>query len=275
MTTTLNARRPGSPAGGFIAEIGKGVLNLRGDWRTIIVQMVLYPVTYLLIVLFMGRGHLRADLLITGVIGMVPLTFIYEQVNRSFFSYLGDIQSGVLEQTYLTSLPSWALILGRQASSVLSALPQAVAVYVTGVVAVAAHDASMPYDVGILVPLAATVLGTGGLALILCGLTLVYRRVEIATQISGVLWFIAGGVFVPLTNLPDWAASVSRVIVPIAPGIEAMREMLIKGRPLTGLQDGWGLGWLLVQPFLLLLVGGLVFARLERLAKRRGTLGRY
>jgi ABC-2 type transport system permease protein len=274
-TTTVNARRPRSLADGFNAELSKAMWTLRGEWRSIIVQMAMFPLFYLLVVLFMGRGHMRTDLLITGLLGLVPVTFIYEQVNRSFWSYLGDIQSGVLEHTYLTALPSWVLILGRQVSYIISALPQAVAVYVTGLVAIAAEDASVPFDVQILVPVAAIVLGTSGLALILSGLALVYQRVEIATQISVGLWFIAGGTFVPLANLPDWVAFISRLIIPVAPGIEAMREILLKGRSLTGLRDGWGLGWLLVQPLVLLLVGGILFTCLERAAKRRGTLGRY
>lgn len=274
-TTTVNARRLPSLVGGFCAELGKAMWILRGEWRGIAVQMAMFPLFYLLVVLFMGRGHMRTDLLITGLLGLVPVTFIYEQVNRSFWSYLGDIQSGVLEQTYLTALPSWVLVLGRQVSCIISALPQAVAVYVAGLAAIAARDASMPFDVQILVPVAAIALGTSGLALILSGLALVYKRVEIATQISVALWFIAGGTFVPLAGLPDWAAVISRLIIPVAPGIEAMREILLKGGSLADLRDGWGLGWLLVQPLVLLLVGGVLFTCLERLAKRRGTLGRY
>jgi ABC-2 type transport system ATP-binding protein len=47
------------------------------------------------------------------------------------------------------------------------------------------------------------------------------------------------------------------------------------GRSLTGLHDGWGLGWLLVQPILIIAAGAMLFTRLEGPAKRRGTLGRY
>jgi ABC-2 type transport system permease protein len=284
LTTTTN--RPGAPvrasrsrlstwANGFGNEVHKGWLGLIGGWRGTLVQMAMFAIFYLLVVLFIGRGQLRTDLLITGLLGMVPLTFIHEQVNRAFWSYLGDIQSGTLEQTYLTPLPSWVLLLGRQVAAIIGALPYAAAVYVTGLITISAHGAGMPSDVRVLVPLAAIVVGTSGLALILCGLTLVYKRVEIATQISIALWFIAGGTFVPLINMPTWAASLSRAIIPIAPGIEAMREVLLKGRSLTGLQDGWGLGWVIIQPLLILLVGVLVFTRFERLAMRRGTLGRY
>jgi ABC-2 type transport system permease protein len=50
---------------------------------------------------------------------------------------------------------------------------------------------------------------------------------------------------------------------------------LLHHRSLTTLQSGWGLGWLLAQPLLLVAVGALLFNRLERLALRRGSLGRY
>lgn len=277
MTTTTfsTPRGPSSLTSGVSAEINKGMWTLRGEVRGIIIQMVIFPLFYLLVVLFMGRGQMRADLLVNALLGLVPVTFIYEQVNRSFWGYMGDIQSGVLEQTYLTSLPSWALVLGRQVSCIISALPQAVAVYITGLVAIAAKGGTIPFDVQVVVPLAAIVLGTCGLSLILSGLALVYKRVEIATQILVAVWFIAGGTFVPLANLPDWAAVISRLIIPVAPGIEAIREVLLKGGSLTGLHDGWGLEWLLAQPILLILAGAVLFIGLERVAKRRGTLGRY
>jgi ABC-type polysaccharide/polyol phosphate export permease len=286
MRTLTTSTRPAAPAApsrsraavfvnGFGNEVHKGLLGLRAEWRGTAVQMVMFGLFYLLVVMFMGRGQMRADLLVTGLLGMVPLTFIHEQVNRSFWSYLGDIQSGTLEQTYLTALPSWVVLLGRQAASIIGALPYALAVFVTGLIAVEANGADLPFDAQALVPMAAIVVGTCGLALILSGLTLVYKRVEVATQISIALWFVAGGTFVPLVNMPDWAATLSRTFIPIAPGIEAMREILLKGRSLTTLQDGWGLAWLLIQPVLLLLTGIVLFVALERLAKRRGTLGRY
>jgi ABC-2 type transport system permease protein len=256
-------------------EIHKGLIDLAAGWRELVIQMFTFPLFYLLLVLFIGRGQLRDDLLLPVLIGMVSLTFIHEQVNRVFWSYTGDIQSGVLEQTYLTPLPSSVLILGRQVAAVISALPTAAAVAVAGLVTIAIRGGSAPVDARILVPLAAIVVGTCGLALILCGLTLVFKRIEIVTQVSVAVWFIAGGTVVPLTAMPHWSAVLSRLLVPVAPGVEAIRDMVLHGAPLTDLHSGWGLGWLLVQPLLLVAVGIVLFGRLERLAKRRGTLGRY
>ncbi|GAA2699368.1 ABC transporter permease [Nonomuraea recticatena] len=261
-------------ARGFAAEVRKGLLNLAAGWRENLIQMITFPLFYLLIVLFMGRGQLRADLLLPVLLGMVALTFIHEQVNRVFWSYLGDIQSGVLEQTYLTPLPSAASILGRQVAAVISALPTALAVLATGATAITLQGGRMPFDAQVIVPLAAIVLGTCGLALILCGLTLVFRRIEIVTQLSVAVYAIAGGTLVPLAAMPDPVAALSRLLVPIAPGIEAMRDILLGGHSLATLPTGWGLGWLLTQPLLITAAGVLLFNRLEHLARRRGTLGR-
>ncbi|MEU8251016.1 ABC transporter permease [Nonomuraea sp. NPDC048916] len=262
-------------ARGFAAEVRKGLLNLAAGWREGLIQMITFPLFYLLIVLFMGRGQLRADLLLPVLLGMVALTFIHEQVNRMFWSYLGDIQSGVLEQTYLTPLPSATSILGRQVAAVISALPTALAVLATGAVAITVQGGHLPFDAQVIVPLAAIALGTCGLALILCGLTLVFKRIEIITQLSVAVYAIAGGTLVPLAAMPDLIAFLSRLLVPIAPGIEAMRDILLGGHSLATLPTGWGLGWLLAQPLLIVAAGVILFNRLEHLAKRRGTLGRY
>ncbi|MEV0811036.1 hypothetical protein [Micromonospora sp. NPDC050200] len=262
-------------ARGFAAEVRKGLLNLVTGWREVLIQIITFPVFYLLIVLFMGRGQLRAELLLPTLLGMMALTFIHEQVNRVFWSYLGDIQSGVLEQTYLTPLPSAALILGRQVAAAISALPTALAVLATGATTITLQGGHLPFDAQVIVPLAAIVLGTCGLALILCGLTLVFKRIEIITQLSVAVYAIAGGTLIPLAAMPDPIASLSRLVVPIAPGLEAMRDILLDGHSLTALPSGWGLGWLLAQPLLITAGGVIVFTRLEHLAKRRGTLGRY
>ncbi|MFC4114954.1 ABC transporter permease [Nonomuraea zeae] len=260
---------------GFAAEVRKGLLGFVAGWREALLQMITFPLFYLLIVLFMGRGQLRPELLLPILLGMVALTFIHEQVNRVFWSYLGDIQSGVLEQTYLTPLPSAALILGRQVAAVVAALPTALAVLVTGAVAIVSQGGALPFDAQVLVPMTAIVLGTCGLALVLCGLTLVFKRIEIITQVSVAVYAIAGGTLVPLAAMPDPVAFVSRLLVPVAPGVEAMRDILLGGHSLAALPTGWGLGWLLLQPLIIVAAGVMVFGRLEHLAKRRGTLGRY
>ncbi|GAA1659782.1 hypothetical protein GCM10009830_00930 [Glycomyces endophyticus] len=277
MTTMLSVPALASTGWGdaFANEVAKGLRDLRNGWRAVLAEMITFPVFYLLIVMFMGRGRLLDDLLVPVMIGLVGLAFIHEQVNRVFWGYLGDLQSGVLEQTYLTPLPSAAIVLGRQVAAVLGALPVVGAILATGCIAVAVTGGTVPFAWSVLVPAAAIAIGTCGLALVLCGLTLVYKRIESITQASVALYAIAGGTLVPLSELPAWAAAASRALIPVAPGIEAAQAILLDGATLTDLGTGWGLGWILLQPLLLGALGVLVFHRLERTAKARGTLGRY
>ena len=256
-------------------EVGKGLRELAAGWRAVLIEMITFPLFYLLIVMFMGRGRLLEELLVPVLIGLVGLAFIHEQVNRVFWSYLGDIQSGLLEQTYLTPLPSAAMILGRQVAAVIGALPVVAALGATGCIAVAAQGGSFPVDSAVLVPAAAIVVGTCGLALVLCGLTLVFKRIESITQASVAVYAILGGTMVPLEALPEWVAAASRALIPIAPGIEATRAILLDGATLTSLDTGWGLGWVLLQPLLLVGLGLILFNRFERVARNRGTLGQY
>lgn len=277
MTTMLSVPALASAGwpNAFVNEVGKGLRELVDGWRAVVAEMITFPVFYLLIVMFMGRGQLLEALLVPVLIGMVGLAFIHEQINRVFWSYLGDLQSGVLEQTYLTPLPSAALVLGRQVAAVIGALPVVATLLATGFIAVTVQGGTFPFEPGVLVPATAIVVGTCGLALVLCGLTLVFKRIESITQASVAVYAIVGGTLVPLSALPDWIAAASRALIPVAPGIEAARAILLDGATLTDLGVGWGLGWILLQPILLTAAGVLVFTRLERVAKSRGTLGRY
>ncbi|MFD8562313.1 hypothetical protein ACWDOR_16095 [Streptosporangium canum] len=63
-------------------------------------------------------------------------------------------------------------------------------------------------------------------------------------------------------------------MVPIAPGIEAMRDILLGGHSLSDLPTGWGLSRLLARPLIPVGVGVALFPRFERPARNRGTLGR-
>lgn len=175
----------------------------------------------------------------------------------------------------LTPLPSWALITGRQAGAIAAGVPLIAFTYAVGITTVGLSGAAIPFDIQVVVPLAAIALGTVGLALVLSGLTLVFKRIEVVTEVAMSLPVLIGGAFAPVADLPHRVALVSQLLVPITPGVEAMRDILLDHRSLTTFYTGWGLGWMLAQPALLIVLGALLFDRLQRIALRRGTLSRY
>jgi ABC-2 type transport system permease protein len=61
---------------------------------------------------------------------------------------------------------------------------------------------------------------------------------------------------------------------PVAPGVEAIQDIVLSSEP-SWLTHRVGPGGLFIQPLVIVAVGIVLFGRLELLAKRRDTLGRY
>src|SRR5215472_5733376 len=102
------------------------------------------------------------------------------QTNRLFWGLLGEVQSGTLEQMYLSPLPSWLLTIGLQAASVVEAALSALVLYLLIELVV---PVTMPLRWVALLPLVTLVVGSVGYSLILGGLTLLFKRLEILKEV--------------------------------------------------------------------------------------------
>jgi ABC-type polysaccharide/polyol phosphate export permease len=265
------APRPGIAAAltAFLNEAHKSLLHAWAARKRMALETPLFILVYFLINLYMGRGEIRRELLAPTLIGLTALMFFHQQVNRVFWGVLGELQTGTFEQVYLSPLPAPLLLLGRQVATILESLVIAAMLYLA---AALLAGIGLPPDPRALVPLAAIVADSAGFSLIVAGLTLLLRRIELLVDLLFGVAFVVGGVFLPLDRLPDWMAVAGRLLFPSAQGTEALREILLDGRSLGSLQAGWGLGWLLAQPVALLVAGALLFGASEWVAKRRGTL---
>lgn len=103
------------------------------------------------------------------------------------------------------------------------------------------------------------------------GLTLVFKRVETLADLLMMPVFIAGGVFVPLSQMPGWLAAVGRLF-PVTQPLESLRSVLLERQPFDVLWGDGGLFWVAVTSLSWLAFGIASFKLGERLAKRRGNL---
>lgn len=256
----------------FFNEIHKSLLHAWAARKGMAAEMPLFILFYFAMNMFMGRGEIRQALLAPTLIGLTAIMFFHQQLTRVFWGVLGEIQTGTLEQLDLSPLPASVLVLGRQAATVLEAIVIAALLYLAAAIVT---GVALPLDPQALVPLAAIVVGSAGFSLIVAGLTLLFKRLELLVELLFSVAFIVGGVFLPVDRLPDWMAVPGRLLFPTTQAIEVMREILLDGHSLGSLRVEWGLGWLLAQPLVLLVAGALFFNAAERIAKRKGTLARY
>jgi len=256
----------------FFNEIHKSLLHAWAARKGMAAEMPLFVLFYFAMNMFMGRGEIRQDLVAPTLIGLTAIMFFHQQLNRVFWGVLGEIQNGTLEQLHLSPLPTAALVLGRQVATILESIVIAILLYLAAAVVA---GVALPLDPEALAPLAAIVVGSAGVSLVVAGLALLFRRIELLVELLTAAAFLFGGVFLPLDRLPDWMALAGRLLFPTTQAIEVLREILLDRHPLVALQAEWGLGWLIAQPLLLLAAGALFFNAAERIAKSKGTLARY
>jgi ABC-2 type transport system permease protein len=99
------------------------------------------------------------------------------------------------------------------------------------------------------------------------------REEEISQVLSSVFTFFCGLAF-PVQILPTWGQAIA-YLIPLTYGVDATRRALMLGLGFGDAARAQELLILLLQVFILLPLGLLIFSRLEKEARRSGALGTY
>jgi ABC-2 type transport system permease protein len=99
-------------------EVRKGLLFAWSERLQILIELPAFAAFVLLLgagqQIAAGHVHwtLSSGRTSVMVLWFVPFMFFYMQVIKLFWRLLGEIQSGTLEQVYLSPLPSWLVVAG-------------------------------------------------------------------------------------------------------------------------------------------------------------------
>jgi len=263
-------------------EVYKGLLAGWGERTQILIELPLFVGFTLLLAAVVGKGEAIA----TGQVdwsldpyqttwiflGSIAFMFYYLQTAKLFWRLLGEIQTGTLEQVYLSPLPPWVVAAaGRVVAAVIETAVVVAAVYVAFALLV---DLDMTWSGEAVLPLLFLVAGGVGYSLLIGGATLVWKRIEMINEaLFGVL-FLFAGIFMPLDRMPAWVAAVAK-LVPVTHAAQSLRNVLLDGQSFFTLKGDGGLVWLSTTTATWLIAGALAFHLGERTAKRRGSLSRY
>ena len=243
---------PGRPGRMLAAQAGTELrLALRNGEQVLLTLLI--PVVLLVGLTLLDLVPLpspRIDAVAPGVLALAVMSTAF---TGQAIAFGFDRRYGVVRGLAATALPRWLLIAGR-----LVAVLGVVAVQVVVLGAIAAALGWRPAPAGVAWALLLVLLGTaafGALGLLLGG-TL---RAEITLAVANVVWFLlllAGGIVVPLAQLPGPLAAVA-ALLPSGALAEGLRTVLATGAPPAA------------GPVLVLLawavVAGLAAARLVRL----------
>lgn len=262
-------------------EVGKGLRFGWAERQQILLELTMFVPLFFLFAAVAGQG----DDIVAGrfewsfddrrtgwlLVGFVAGMFFFLQAQKTFWRLLGEIQTGTLEQVYLSPLPSWLLsAVGRVLASILETLVVIGSLYAAVGVTV---GVDIDWHPAVLIPVGFLVTSGVGYSLVIGALTLIWKRTEMLNEVLLMVMFFAGGVMVSLDDLPRWLAGTARLL-PISHPIAAMRAALLDREGLAFTGDG-GLLWMVVVTAGWLGAGALAFHLGDRRARRHGTLTRY
>lgn len=263
-------------------EISKGLLSAWGERLQILIELPLFAVFFLLLALILGRGpqiaggHLdwRFDALqvSTLFVGFAAYTFWYLQTAKLFWRLLGEIQSGTLEQVYLSPLPAWLVAAaGRVLATVLETA------FIVGIMSAIVYVV-VPFHLywrwQALIPIALVAAGSVGYSLLEGGLTLIWKRVEMIHELALGLMAFLSGALLPLDRLPGWMADIGK-FTPISQGVVGLRALMVHGSASIPASGDGSIEWTLGVSLGWLILGIIVFNIGESAACKQGSLGRY
>jgi len=217
---------PGRPGAMLAAQAGTELrLALRNGEQVLLTLLI--PAVLLLGLTLLDLVPLpspRIDAVAPGVLALAVMSTAF---TGQAIAFGFDRRYGVVRRLAATALPRWLLVAGR-----LVAVLGVVVVQVVVLGALAAALGWRPAPAGVGWALLLVLLGTaafGALGLLLGG-TL---RAEITLAVANVVWFLlllAGGIVVPLAQLPGPLAAVA-ALLPSGALAESLRAVLTTGAP--------------------------------------------
>jgi ABC-2 type transport system permease protein len=273
-------------AGMILVAIGNEMAKgLRQGWSErvqIVIELPLYTGFTFLISFIVGKGRQAAS---TGRIGwtlhphqgswiflgIAALILVVLQAQKMYWRLIAEIQTGTLEQTYLSPLPSWVHV---AAGRVTAATAEA-AVILAVIYAVIAPLLGLRYiwRFSALVPLGFLLLGSAGLSLFIAGLTLLWKRIEMLVDAMLFTAMLFAGLLFPTDRMPGWARVIGEPLF-LTHAVAALRMIMLTGRD-PGSYGAGGLAWVLATALGSFAAGVTVFRACDRAALRCGSLARH
>lgn len=263
-------------------EVRKGLLFAWAERLQIVMELPFFALFILLLGPLLGAGHqiaaghlswtLNSSRTSTLVVAFVPAMFFYFQAVKMFWRLLGEIQAGTIEQVYLSPLPSWLVAAaGRLVAAIIETLILMAVVY--GVVS-AFVTLHFHWTAAALVPMAFLILTGIGYSLIMAGMTLLWKRIQLLQDAALLLVMVFAVSALPLITVPGWYSGLSRVF-PVTADVASLYGVMLGHRGVTGPWGPGGLVWVAVTAAAYLVAGIVVFRVLERITKVRGALAAY
>jgi len=218
--------------------------------------------------------HQEANYLSFVIVGFAFQSFIMSTIFGGGHAIRGEQEHGTAELVFVTPANKVAWLLGKMLGNLIFSFITFFFVILSGMLLFGFHPQAPPNVPTAILSILLSMLAMTAFGFMLAGVCFLAKREEELTQVFWPMLTFFCGLAFPIEILPQWGQVIARMI-PLTYGVDATRKALILG---IGVSDTALLGQLeilCIQTVILLPIGAVLFARLEKAAKRSGTLGTY
>jgi len=254
-------------------------------WRYPInaVSFMLQPLIWLAPVYFMGQafsvnGQAKgfagyagtSDYVSFVLLGAVLTNYVHTVFWGIGYALKNDMDAGVLESNWLTPIPRPILLIGRTFSSLFTTT-----IISLGMLLIAALLFGFHPTGNVLLALAPVIpmlIGLYGFGMAFAAIVLLMRDANTMVDMSSYLVGLFSGSQFPIQALPRFLAPIS-LALPLTYGFDAVRGALLHTH--TVIPIPYEIGLLVAFMFVMIWFGQVVFNKMERKVRMKGTLGQH
>jgi len=207
-------------------------------------------------------------------IGFAFQSFIFSTIFGGGHAIRGEQEHGTAELVFLTPSNKVAWLLGKMLGNVVFSFLGFFIIIASGILFFGFGQQAPPNLPTAILGVSLTLLSLTSLGFVFAGFCFLAKREEELTQVFWPLMTFFCGLAFPIEILPLWGQTIARLI-PLTYGVDVTRKALLLGVGVSDPTVQIGLVILSVQTIVLLPIGALLFAKLEKVAKKSGTLGTY
>ena len=208
------------------------------------------------------------------IVGFAFNSLIFSSVFGGGSAIRGEQEFGTAELVFVTPSNKVVWLLGKMFAGQIYGSISFVTVFVLGTLMFGMEPVAAPNILWAVISIILTMVALSSFGFILAGVCFFAKQEDAITQaLWPVMVFFCGLAF-PVEILPQWGQVISWIF-PLTHGVNATRGAILFGMGISSPALAGSLLTLLGQTAVLLPVGILLYLRLEKKARKSGTLGVY
>jgi ABC-2 type transport system permease protein len=205
------------------------------------------------------------------VIGSILYIFVSRVLHGMGESIRRDLVQGTLDYMFIAPCNKMHILIGKALSESMESI-----IFALSQLAFSILLFGLDWAVGVILPLffviILLILGVHGLALILAGLSLLYKQSHELSQTIGYIFYVFSPVRYPVETLPAWAQIVSGLL-PLTYALVIARSVIMLGTNFSTVY--LDVLALIITDILLVLAGFYMFNWAEKKTRKTGTISNY